>query len=126
MKIVAVVCNVVFWGFFLMVMMTDGPPQGAEVLYALLPLVMPVSNVVVLRFLPSPGRTLRLVAMAGNVVWLLLACWVILDRYPSHPEEEGLLAYVALLALTPLVTMVALFPKLRGMADPKAEVKPVA
>jgi hypothetical protein len=28
MKIVALICNVIFWGFFCMVMMTDGPPQG--------------------------------------------------------------------------------------------------
>ncbi len=125
MKIVAVVCNVIFWGFFCVVMMTDGPPQGADVLYALMPFVMPVFNVVVLRVLPSPGRTVSLLAMAGNIVWLLLACWVILGRYPSHPEEEGLLAYAVLLALTPLLSMVALLPKLRATAEPKAEVKPV-
>ncbi len=125
MNIVAVICNVIFWGFFCMVMITDGPPQGADVFYALLPLVMPVFNVVVLRFLPSPGRTVNLVAIVGNIIWLVLAVWVIIDRYPSHPEEEGLLAYVALLALTPLLSIVALFPRLRATAGPKVEVKPV-
>lgn len=114
MKIIAVFCNVIFWGFFCMVMMTDGPPQGADILWAVLPFVMPVFNVLVLRLLSSPGRAASLAAMIGNAVWLVLAVWVIAERYPSHPEEEGLLAYVALLALTPLLSMVALYTKLKS------------
>lgn len=114
MKIVAVICNVIFWGFFCMVMITDGPPQGTDILWGVLPLVMPVLNVLVLRLLPSPGRAANLAAMIGNAVWLVLAVWVIAERYPSHPEEEGLLAYVVLLALTPLLSMVALYTKLKS------------
>lgn len=57
--------------------------------------------------------------MIGNIIWLVVAIWVIAARYPSHPEEEGLLAYVALLALTPLLSMVALYPKLRATAVAK-------
>lgn len=119
MKIAAVICNVIFWGFFCMVMMTDGPPQGADISWAVLPFVMPIFNVVILRFLPSPGRAVNLAAMIGNIIWLVVAIWVIAARYPSHPEEEGLLAYVALLALTPLLSMVALYPKLRATAVAK-------
>ncbi len=119
MKIVAVICNVICWSFFCMVMMTDGPPQGADIFWAVFPFVMPVFNVVVLRFLRLPGRAVNLAAMVGNVIWLVIAIWVIAARYPSHPEEEGLLAFVALLALTPLLSIVALYPKVRATAEAK-------
>jgi len=114
MKTVAVVCNVIFWLFFCVVMVTDGPPQGMDILYAILPFLMPVLNVVVLRFLPSPGRTINLPALVGNILWLAGACWLIIARYPSHPKEEGLLAYVMLLALTPLLTIAVLLSRLRS------------
>jgi hypothetical protein len=120
MKIVAVICNVIYWGFLCMLMATDGLPRGADILYSLLPFVMPIFNVVIMRFLPSPGRAVNLVAMVGNIIWLVLACWLIIDRYPSHPKEEGLLAYVVLLALTPLLSMVALYPRLRATETPRA------
>jgi hypothetical protein len=119
MKILAVLCNAICWGFVCMVLTTDGPPQGGDIYFALLPLVMPAFNVVVLRILRSPGRTVSLVAMAGNFLWLAVACWLIIDRYPSHPEEEGLLAYVLFLALTPLLSMVALYPGARASATPR-------
>jgi len=115
MKIVAVVCNVIFWLFLCLVMATDGLPQGTDILYTLLPFVMPIFNVLVMRFLSSPSRVVNLVAMAGNIIWLVLACWMTIARYPSHPKEEGLLAYVALLALTPLLSMVALYPKVKSV-----------
>ena len=120
MKILAILINVICWGFVCMVLTTDGPPQRADLLFALLPLVMPVLNVVVLRILRSPGRAVSLVAMAGNILWLAVACWLIIDRYPSHPEEGGLLAYVLILALTPLLSMVALYPGARAPATPRA------
>ena len=92
MKIVAVICNVVFWGFFCMVMYTDGPPRGADVLLSVISFLMPILNVVVIRVLSSPNRVVKLVALFSNIVWLGLTCWLIMDRYPSHPKEEGLVA----------------------------------
>jgi hypothetical protein len=112
MRIVAVVCNVAFWVFFCMVMVTDGPPKGADILWSFIPFVMPILNVVVIRVLSSPSRVLRIVALAGNVLWCGLASWVIVERYPSHPAETGLVEYVASMALTPLLSAVALYLRL--------------
>ena len=114
MKIVAVICNVVFWGFFCMVMLTDGLPQGADILLSLVLFLMPILNVLVIRLLPSPSRILKLVAFVGNIVWLGLASWLIMDRYPSHPKEEGLIEFVALMALTPVLSAVAIYLSLRA------------
>ena len=115
MKIVAVICNIVLWGFFCMVMLTDGLPQGADILLSLVPFLMPILNVLVIRLLPSPSRILKVVALVGNIVWLGLAGWLIMERYPSHPEEEGLTAYVVLMALTPLLSAVAIYLNLRAL-----------
>jgi hypothetical protein len=114
MKIVAVVCNVLFWGFFCMVMFTDGTPKGSDIVISIFPLLMPILNVMVLRVLASPGRGLKTATMIGNILWLVLACWVIIDRYPSHPQEEGLIAYVVLMALTPLLSTVAMYWELKA------------
>ena len=114
MKIVAVICNVVFWGFFCLVMLTDGPPKGADILLSVIPFVMPILNVLVIRVLSSPSRVVKLVALVSNIVWLGLACWLIMDRYPSHPKEEGLIEFVALMALTPLLSVVAIYLSFRA------------
>ncbi len=108
MKIVAVVCNVLFWGFFCMVMVTDGPPEGTDIYLSLIPFLIPIFNVVVISVLSSPSRGMKLTALVGNIIWLGLASWMIIERYPSHPKEEGLVAYVALMALTPLISAVTL------------------
>ncbi len=114
MKILAVICNVVFWGFLCMVMLTDGPPKGADILWSLVPFLMPMLNVAVIRIIASPSRDLKLVALVGNVVWLGVAGWRIIQDLPSHPNEEGLLAFVVLFALTPLLSGVAICISLRA------------
>jgi len=114
MKTFAVICNVVMWGMFCLVTFTDGLPTGTDIIPSAFFFVMPVCNLVVIKLLASPSRSAILAALAGNVVWLGLACWLIIDRYPSHPEEEGLILYVVLMALTPLVSMVALALGLRA------------
>jgi hypothetical protein len=121
MRIVAVICNVVLWGFFCMVMLTDGPPKGADILPSVIPFVMPILNVVVIGVLSLPSRVVKLTALVSNVVWLGLACWLIMDRYPSHPKEEGLIEYVALMVLTPLLSAVVIYLRLRAseLALPK-------
>jgi hypothetical protein len=124
MKIVAVICNVAFWGFFCMVMLTDGPPKGTDILLSLIPFLMPILNVLVIRVLPSPGRVVKVVALVSNIVWLGLACWLIMDRYPSHPKEEGFIEYVALMALTPLLSAVAIYRNLKVSEPPLP--KPIA
>ena len=75
---------------------------------------MPMVNVAVIRVLSSPSRVLKLSALVGNIVWFGLAGWRIIQELPSHPKEEGLLGFVVLLALTPLLSAVAICAKLRA------------
>jgi hypothetical protein len=114
MKILTVICNVVFWGFFCMVMLTDGPPMGSDILWSWIPLLVPIFNVVVIRVLSSPSRAAKLVALVSNIAWMGLACWLVMVRYPSHPKEGGLIEFVALMALTPLLSVVAIYLSLRA------------
>ena len=113
MKIVAVICNVVYWAFLCLVMVTDGPPKGADIFWSLIAFVMPILNVVVIRVLSSPSRVMRLAAFAGNIVWLGLACWLLIARFPSHPAEGGLVEFAVLTALTPLLSAIAIYPSIR-------------
>ena len=120
MKTVAIVCNVLFWAFICIVFVTDGPPQGADILWSLVPFVAPILNVAVIRFLASPSRVLKIVALIVNIIWLGIAGWLILGRYPSHPQEEGLILYVALFALTPLLSAVAIY---LSLSAPEAAIQ---
>lgn len=114
MKTLAVLCNVVFWAFFCMVIITDGMPQGADMILALVTFLMPIFNVVVIRIVSSPGKNLRLVGFVLNLCWLGIVGWLIVERYASHPAEEGLLGYVTMMALTPLVSALALYLQVRA------------
>jgi hypothetical protein len=96
-----------------MVMFTDGPPTGTDIILSIVPFAVPILNVVVIRILSSSTRTVKLVTLASNILWLALACWIIIDRYPSHPKEEGLIEYVALMALTPLISAVTIYLTLK-------------
>ncbi len=121
MKILTVICNVVFWGFLCVVTLTDGPPKGADIIWSVVPFLMPMLNVAVVRVLSSPSRVLKHVAMVGNIVWLGLASWRIIQDLSSHPKEEGLLEFVVLLALTPLLSAVAIYVSLRASESASAK-----
>jgi hypothetical protein len=115
MKTVAVISNVAFWLFFCLVIVTDGPPKGATaIVWSLVPFLIPVFNVAVIQILPSPNRVLKLAALLGNIVWLGLASWRIIQDLPSHPKEEGLLAFVVFFVLTPLLSAVAICVSLKA------------
>lgn len=114
MKILAIACNVVFWMSFCVVLATDGFPQGTDIIWSLVPFVAPILNVAVMGFLASPGRVLKIVALIMNIIWLGIAGWLILARYSSHPQEEGLILYVVLFALTPLLSAIAIYLSLKA------------
>jgi len=108
MKIAAIVCNAVLFGFTCLVLATDGPPRGAPyiVLTLLLLLVPLFSSLVLLRF---PGNTIMwFMALAGNIALLGFSLWAIVSQWP-HPEEEGVVAYMILIVLAPLLSLAALF-----------------
>lgn len=119
MKIMAIICNVVSFGFTCLVLVTDGPPQGAAyVVFSLLLLAVPILSVVVfLRF--SRSIIMKTAAGIGNIVLLGFTCWAIVSQYP-HPEEEGVVAYTVLLVLTPLLSLAALLKKKRKDRGAKA------
>ncbi len=121
MKIVTVICNVVFWGFLCMVMLTDGLPKGTDIVWSLVLFFVPIVNVAVIRGLSSPSRVLKLVALVANIIWVGLAGWRIIQELPTHPKEEGLFEFVALLALTPMLSAVAIYFSLRASAPAPAK-----
>ncbi len=118
MKTVAVVCNVLFWAFLCMVLLTDGPPVGTGIWVSLVTFLIPIFNVLVIRVLSTPGRNLRIIAFFANVFWLAVATWRIVTEYPGHPAEEGVLAFTIIMALTPILSALTLLLSLRHTPEP--------
>lgn len=112
MKIAAIICNIVLFGFTCLVLVTDGPPRGGGyVVLTLLALLVPIlSSVVLLRF--SKNAIMRTVAIICNVIFLGFVCWAIVSQYP-HPEEEGVIAFTVIIVLTPILSLAALFLRFR-------------
>ncbi len=110
MKVAAVVCNVVLFLFTCMVLVTDGMAKDAiYVVFTFLLLLMPVVNVAVL--LRGAGAAwLRPGAVIGNILLVASTVLAIVDQYP-HPNEEGFVAYLVVLLLTPILSALVL---LRG------------
>lgn len=134
MKIMAVICNIVLFGFTCLVLLVDGLPKAVSyivfTLWLLLTLIL--SSVVISRSgasdgwlghpmkrkaseeqkkiddLSSMNTVMRFVAIICNIVLLGFTCWAFVDQYP-HPEEEGLIAFTVLMVLTPILSLVALF-----------------
>ena len=139
MKIVAVICNIVLFLFTCLVFVTDGPPRGAVyiviTLWTFLTLIL--NTVVIsrigagdgwLRFhekrkaleeqketddRSSTSAIMRIVAIICNFVFLGFHCWAFVDQYP-HPQEDGFIAFVVLMALTPILSLVVLFHSRAG------------
>lgn len=136
MKTAAVVCNILFFAFLCVVLVTDGPPtQTAYIVFSLLSLLIPIfSAVVIVRSKASDGwlslqvrrktseeqaktgglgsrpTIMRTLTVVCNIVWLGFIVWAFVDQYP-HPEEEGLLAFTVLIVLTPILNLAVM---LRG------------
>ncbi len=136
MKITAVICNIVLFGFTCLVLLVDGPPTDISyIVFTLWLLLTLILNSAVIFFggagsrlrnkeegleqgekagnLSSAGTVMSVVAIICNAVLLGFICWAFVDQYP-HPEEEGFLAYAVLIALTPILSLVALFRRGTG------------
>ncbi len=133
MRILAVACNVVLFGFTCLVLVTDGPPQGTGytvfTLWSLSTLVL--SSMVISHGGASDSWLVRQVtrrsldeqkkngnvtfpstvtggvAIIANIIFLGFICWALVDQYP-HPDEEGFIAFIALMIFTPILNLVVL------------------
>jgi len=118
MKTVAIVCNFVLLAFMCLVLATDGfPTRTVFVVLTLLVLAIPIFTVIVLlrrkacdtdADARSPRSNLMAwVAAACNILLLGLMCWAYIDQYP-HPDEEGFLAFMVVVLVTPVLSALAL------------------
>jgi hypothetical protein len=118
MRRLAIVCNIVVFMFTCFVVATDGAPEkNPYIAFTLLALLIPVVSALVLWRAGSdagsgPGAAIRLATIVCNVALLAAICWAFVDQYP-HPDEEGFVPYVVLMAITPILTVVALLRRKR-------------
>jgi hypothetical protein len=134
MKIVAAICNVIWFGFTCLVLVADGlPKEAGYILISLLNLLTPLLTLVVLfrsgasdgwlglrtkrkafeeqRKVENPSSMstlMRIVAIICNIALLGFICWALLSQ-PPHPEEEGFVAFVVVSVVTPILSVVVLF-----------------
>jgi hypothetical protein len=148
MKTVAVICNIVLFGFTCVVLMVDGPPEGiGHIVFTLWSLMTLILTAVVIsrrgardgwlgRQMKSealkeqkesadrsaPSAVMRIVAVVCNIVFFGFVCWALVDQYP-HPEEEGVIAFTVLMVLTPILSLVVLLRRAAGDGWPGLNVK---
>ncbi len=141
MKTVAAICNVVWFGFTCLVLVTDGFPKEAGYIFiSLLHLLTPLLTLVVLfrsgasdgwlglrtkrkaleeeRKIDNPSSMstiMKIVAIICNLALLGFLCWSLLYQ-PAHPEEEGLVAFVLVSVVTPIVSVLAILRSGAGHA----------
>jgi hypothetical protein len=132
MKILAIICNIILFGFICLVLVTDG--LSGDIIYIVLNLwwmLTLIFNIVVLfrsgandgwlnlqikrksmegqkknGELSLTSSVLRIVAIICNIIFIGFACWAFIDQYP-HPKEYGLIAFAVLMILTPILSLVA-------------------
>ena len=139
MKIIAIICNIILFGFICLVLVTDGPPGDASyVIFTLWWLLTLIINTVVIFYigardgwsglhlkkplkeqkktddLSSTRTIMRIVAIICNIFFFGFVCWAFIDQYP-HPKEDGIIAFTVMMVLTPILSLVVLF--LRGAGD---------
>ena len=148
MKIVAAICNVIWFGFTCLVLVTDGLPKEAGYIFiSLLHLLTPLLTLVVLfrsgasdgwmglrmkreafeeqRKIDNPSSMSTLmknVAIICNVALLGFICWALLSQ-PPHPEEEGFVAFVVVSVVTPILSVVAILRSGAGAGFPSLHMK---
>ena len=133
MKISAIICNIILFLFTCLVLVTDGPPT--KTIYLVLTLwtflTLILNTFIISRIgvgnrwlglnkkekvlegskqTEEPCYTNTIIRIAGiicNIVFLVFHCWAFVDQYP-HPDEDGFIAFVVLIALTPILSLVVL------------------
>ncbi len=120
MKAVVLILNLALLGFTVLVTITDGPATTAPYIFFNLWLLLTLvfSPVAVWRTVPS----LKVAAMACNAILLGFICWALIDQYP-HPAEEGLVPFIVMMFLVPVVNLLAL---MLGLRRRRVNTDPVA
>lgn len=132
MRLVALICNILLFGFMCLVLITDGFPR--EIVYIvftlLTPLILILNALVIFRSGMSHGwlgfqmkkRTLeelmkidqlfstnaviKIITIISNFILLGVSCWAFVSQYP-HPKEEGFIVFTLLVFLTPVISIYA-------------------
>jgi hypothetical protein len=136
MKIVAIICNIILFGFICFVLATEGPPRGTAyivfTLWSILTLILSLvlisrtgagkglPGILIKRKVPGEQRKIEdlisiddikiIVVIVFNMVFFGFVCWAIVDQYP-HPKESGVIIMAVLMLVTPVLNLVTIFKK---------------
>ncbi len=110
MRLAAVVLNIILFAFLCVVLVVDGFPKElsyiAFTLFALLTLAF--NAIVISRVAMGPtSAVMTNVAILCNVVFLIRSVWAFIQQYP-HPKEDGFVAFIVLMATTPIFSIFVL------------------
>jgi hypothetical protein len=134
MNFFATIFNIVLLGFTSLVLMTDGiSKEVVYILFTILMLLVPVLNLVMIirganhkwfnfdikkeaseeqmmkiKNLFSKGVIMNTLVILTNILLIGFTCWAIVDQYP-HPKEDGLIIYISVVFLTPILSSLAIF-----------------
>jgi hypothetical protein len=110
-RILVLFCNTLLFAFACFVLLTEGFPGAAiYIVLSLLLVLVPVFTTLAVSLRKpggSPGRPVKRVVAACNIVLLVLVCWALVDQYP-HPKEHGVTEFAVLALLTPILNAVVL------------------
>jgi hypothetical protein len=132
MKILVIILNTILFLFTLLVMATDGTPvKAAYIVFAIWAQTTCVLNIITVLIIgtgygwsqsskkvktPIEEKkidVLRIVTVFFDVVALGFITWAFVDQYP-HPNEEGFIEYLILMASTPLLSAITIWPRKAG------------
>jgi len=142
MKFIAFICSIILFGFTCLVLLTDGvSTKTAYLVFTILLLLVPAVSVAAFfrnreirdwfGFHWKRGRRgeegrggsasfaavlLPVIVLAGNLALLAFSVWAFISQYP-HPREEGFVAYMVFVFLTPVLTSVVMVRDLSQMKE---------
>jgi cytochrome bd-type quinol oxidase subunit 2 len=110
MKTLTVLCNVVLVGFTAFVVATEGPSrEPAYNVFALLLVLVPIFTIFALLNREAAAKpAVARAAAVCNLILLALVCWALVDQYP-HPKEPGVIPFIIVCLLTPVLGAAVLF-----------------
>jgi hypothetical protein len=147
MKLITLLCNVIFFLFLILVVITDGVPKETfYVVFTLLSFLIPVFNVAVIltccknmkwfvfsgfkQSLYQTGTTeqrvnmstgLKIAAIVLNILWFVKTIWIYVKEYP-HPNEPGFALFAVLMLFTPVLSIVLFSLSKTKMKTPESGI----